>query len=88
MGGALWRNMGVPSGCQKVVETMCLIVRGFPSASLVFTFLPSSSPPGTFSGLGPRGPRDSFFGLGSAGSPYSGSTGNDPVRLRTDHTSA
>jgi hypothetical protein len=26
--------------------------------------------------------------LGSAGSPYSGSTGNDPVRLRTDHTSA
>src|SRR5712664_193209 len=32
-------DMGVPFGCQNVVDTMCCMARSFPSASFTFAFL-------------------------------------------------
>src|SRR6185437_13767783 len=61
-------DMGVPSGCQKLVHIMCWIVRDLPSASLILIVLgrgagsydvaDGSDMPG--GGLG-------FFGVGSSG---------------------
>ena len=34
-------DIGVPSGCQKVVAIMCWMVRSLPSASLTLIFWPS-----------------------------------------------
>ena len=45
-----WADIGVPSGCQKVVTIMCWMVRALPSASLTLIFFR----PG-------RGRRLSFF---------------------------
>ena len=33
-----WADMGVPSGCQNVVHTMCWMARSLPSASFTFAF--------------------------------------------------
>jgi hypothetical protein len=66
-------DIGVPSGCQNVVQIMCWMVRSLPSASftLILSRLPSLDPDSRAwtSPLGRRGSYTRSFGSGSSGSP-------------------